>query len=813
MKKILIYSIMCLCFLFNTVLHAQVLNVAAATDFNVLAGTEITAGSMGMTPSAVYNFAGVNITNASTAGVASAYPYVQSVYQFGSNSNAFTGNMEFNYGNTVLNGISPANLFFNIYNGSAWTPQPVATLNTGNSTLQTTGLNGVNLNELTLASLPTWSGTRNTNWNLASNWIDNVLPTAGISVMIPAAPVNQPLFTADITINNDVLLEGSLSIGGKTLTLGGAITGTGKLIGSASSSLVMNASANNTIRFGTGNSDSLLANLTIGGTGTVTLGSGVGLTSLLTLNAGTLNTGNHLTLKSTSIANTAVVGPVSGTVTGKVTVERYVPKGNKAYRDLSAEVSNAGSIFNNWQEGGNKPAGYGIYITGVKGAAPGGIDALTGFDKTATGAGSIFTYGSATWPSVSNSKTTFLDPFMGYRALVRGDRTYNIYGSDQNNMASATTLRATGNLVTGNVVFNTTNVTSGVYISAAAKLLTGVNSFSFITNPYVCPVDWEAVYANAGTQNVTSSYWYFDPTFFNAGFATYITYNAVAHINSNPSASKLNRYIQPGMAFFVQNSSNASPTVTFTETNKVSNSTKTAVFRTEAPNYIHASLWKTIKEVKTNVDGAVAVFNGSFTKLIGDKDSKKILNGGENIFITQTNTDLSIAGLPVPTENEEIKLNLSQLLAGTAYQLQLDVNQFTTTGVEAFIKDNVLNTIVPATEGINFTPTNDVSSYQGRFSVVFKAAKVNPAIVKGAVSIYPNPVYNSKFNLQMSNLEKGVYTIRVISSLGVEVMNSSISNEADTTVKAISSNGLTTGVYTIQVEGKSGSYNTELIVK
>ena len=45
-------------------------------------------------------------------------------------------------------------------------------------------------------------------------------------------------------------------------------------------------------------------------------------------------------------------------------------------------MANSGAILNNWQEGGNNPAGYGIYITGVKGTAPGGTDAATGLDKT-----------------------------------------------------------------------------------------------------------------------------------------------------------------------------------------------------------------------------------------------------------------------------------------------------------------------------------------------------------------------------------------------------------------------------------------------
>ncbi len=658
-----------------------------------------------------------------------------------------------------------------------------------------------------------WTGATSTNWSVASNWSNNVLPTAGVTVNIPSAPTNQPVLSTDISVDG-MILNGTVSFNGNTFTITGAVSGTGTINGSATSSLVVNSSSTNTINFGTTATDSLLANLTISGAGTVTIGTGVGITNLLTVSSGILNTNNHLTLKSTSIANTAVVGAVGGTITGNVTVERFIPKGLRTYRDLAAIVANAGSIKNNWQEGGNKPVGYGMYITGVKGIAPGGVDVTTGLDKTISGSTSLYTYGSGNWPSVLNTKNTNLDPFIGYRALVRGDRTYNLYALDPSIMSGATTLRTTGNLVTGNVLYTTTNATSSIYTSIAAKLMNGIDNYSFVANPYACPINWELVTANAGTQNITSSYWYFDPTFMSSGYATYVTYNATpgVQINSNPAKSKLDKYIQPGMAFFIQNSNSSNPSLAITESNKAPNSTRTAVFRTEAPNYIHVSLWKNINGENTNIDGAVAVFNNNFTKVIGGKDSKKLINGGENIFITQSNTNLSIAALPVPDENEEIVLNLSQVVIGTTYQLQIDVNQFTTTGIEAFIKDNMLNKVVPATEGINFTPTNDATTYQGRFSIVFRKVIITPDYIKGSVSIYPNPVSKSNFTLQMNNLEKGKYTLKIVNCVGQVLMMQTLLCESSSVTKTIAVKQFDAGVYTIQVTGKGVSYNTELII-
>jgi len=658
----------------------------------------------------------------------------------------------------------------------------------------------------------TWTGATSTDWNLATNWSYNLLPTTGVTVTIPSAPSNQPLLSIDVSVGG-IVLNGSVGINGHTFTITGAVSGTGIFKGTASSSLTVNSSSNNTISFGTTATDSLLSNLTNSGSGTLTLGTGLGITGVLSVTNGTFSTGNHLTLKSTSITNTAVVGVVSGTITGKVTVERYIPQGNRAFRDLGAEVANSGAILNNWQEGGNSPAGYGIYITGVKGTAPGGVDATTGLDKTQTGSPSLYIYGSGSWPSVTNTRTNSLDPFMGYRASIRGDRTYNIYAPDPGTMVNATTLRSTGNLVTGNVVYNTTNVTSSVYTSTAAKLISGLDNYSFVANPYACPIDWEAVYANGGTTNLTASYWYFDPTFMSNGYATYVTYNAVSHVNSNHPTSKLDRYIQPGMAFFVQNSNSSNPTLSITESNKAPNSTKTAVYGANVtPNYLQVSLWKNISGVKTNIDGAVAVFNTSFTKVISDKDSKKLLNGGENLFITQANTDLSIAGLPMPVVNDEIVLNLNQVVAGTNYQLELDASQYTNAGVEAFIKDKLLNTVVPASEGISFTPTKDVSTYEGRFSIVFKATDVIATGNLKQIAVYPNPVTGNLFNIQMGSLDKGTYKVIVVNALGKEVLNTTIQHAAGASVETIHTSTLIPGLYTVTIQGKTTVCHTEMII-
>ncbi|MGL1437477.1 hypothetical protein ACSTIH_23740, partial [Vibrio parahaemolyticus] len=69
-------------------------------------------------------------------------------------------------------------------------------------------------------------------------------------------------------------------------------------------------------------------------------------------------------------------------------------------------------------------SGLGTHITGIAGSP--GVDATTGLDKTQQGNVSMYTYNGTTFPSITNTKTTRLDPFRGYRILIRGDRNVNL---------------------------------------------------------------------------------------------------------------------------------------------------------------------------------------------------------------------------------------------------------------------------------------------------------------------------------------------------------------------------------------------------
>ena len=862
--------------------------------------------------------------------------------------------------NFKVNGTSVQNTTSATYTTTTLPNGGVVTVEmTPNNPCQTASL--VSSNSLTFnystggAGVNVWTGNVSTNFSTAGNWCSGSVPTNGSSIVVQTAS-RYPVLTTSGTYTDISLSTGTtLGLGTGSLTLTGTITGSGLLVGSSTASLTMNSTSDNVLNFRTtGSADTLVGTLILNNSGKVTLGSGLGITTLLSLanTAAELDiNGHHLTLKSTSLANSAEFGTVVGSAkvtdhtnaspytATKVTVERFIPKGLRNYRDLGPSVANAGSVFANWQEGGDGSSNYayGIFITGKTGT-PGysNYSPKYGFDYTTNGntAPSLYSCVNGTWKAVDSTvsnptggsvfgtKGWNLDPFQGMRALIRGGRNFNM-GSNPPAMLTATTIRATGTLVTGDVTFHSiaNGGTSTSTISSAYGLTNG-GGWSFIANPYACPVSWQSILAsNVGNAYLNATYYYLDPSYQtpsgpNAGNQRYVTvqyYNGHTTVVNDPTgsltdwANYLN--IQPGQGFWVYHDATTTPTLVMNESNKVVGYVHTGVFGTNSiANMLNVSIWKDINGVNSNIDGAIATFDNNYSKAYGAEDAKKLVTSNENISITESINDLSIDGLALPTVGDVIALKLENVIANTTYQLQLDATQFAVPGIQAFIKDAYLNTEVPAGTAVSFTPTAAVNTYKDRFSIVFrpgsalsvkfttvkanqegknirvdwntanesnmanyeveksingkdfvkvtaqtakntdaaayswldqqaqdgknyyrikaienggKSTYSNVVVVvmgkgKDMITVYPNPVTEKSFTLQMLNVAGGKYNVVLINNLGQEVFNTPITHVEGSSSETITMNkALSGGVYTIvlrSTEGK-GVYQTELLAR
>ena len=178
-----------------------------------------------------------------------------------------------------------------------------------------------------LRSAITGQGFTSTDWSTSSNWSANAVPPSGsctqyiIPASIPSRPFS-PILAGNTTVPNILIAAApNLSLDVHTLTINGAVTGTGTLTGGLSSGLVIAGNAG-TIYFTPGVTSNSLKTLDVGGS--VTLGNALNIAAgtfttdpgILTVD-GILNTGGLLTLKS-DVSGDAMVAASTGSIKGEV---------------------------------------------------------------------------------------------------------------------------------------------------------------------------------------------------------------------------------------------------------------------------------------------------------------------------------------------------------------------------------------------------------------------------------------------------------------------------------------------------------------
>ena len=571
-----------------------------------------------------------------------------------------------------------------------------------------------------------WNGATSVAWNTTTNWASCcAVPPSGAQVTI-STTVNQPNLPGTITVGGLYISSGSkLNIGNNTLIINGAITGTGVITGSASSSITINDAAG-TLNFDQASASTRsLNNLTINSGGSATLGTAVDVFGTISLSSATLNlNAKNLTLKSNS-SGTARIADLTGSIVSgatNVTMERYIKLRSpgtgdgannygRAYRLLAPTVNSTGSVKTNWMEGGmntaigtnvNPVANYGTQITGTGGNT-------NGFDVTSTNASSLYTVTNAVSPTYTAVTTTTgtLNALTGYFLYVRGDRSMNMQLPLSTNMpTSHTTLRTTGTLVTG---------TQTIF----ANGYTGGGALNLVTNPYPSPIDWSLV--KAASTNVTNFYTLWDPNIgIRGGFVTVNT-------AGTPSAGTANQFIQPGQAFFVE-ASGGTPAVSIQETHKVDGNNNTVFFVPPPPveSFNIGLYFIEDSGYRRQSDGVRVLYGNAYSAAVDADDAREINNWDENIAVNRQGQHLAIESRPVVMTRDTIQLFMNNMKQKT-YEFEFVPLVFTNIGLKAELVDNFLNTrtllSVVGTVRVSFTVTADpASAATDRFMLLFGPA-------------------------------------------------------------------------------------------
>lgn len=466
-------------------------------------------------------------------------------------------------------------------------------------------------------------------------------------------------------------------------------------------------------------------------------------------------------------------------------IERWSPAGDqnrRAFRMISSSVTSSTSIFDNWQEGGATPEGFGTHITG---SALGNF----GFDASTTGNPSLFTFnhlqpnqvGGTAWEALDNTNTNTIDAGKAYRIFVRGDRNINLL--NPNDPPNNTILRSRGELHTGNF---------------EANLAQGNAQFSFVGNPYPSIVDMNLL---TYTGDVNAHYYYiWDPSLNTQG--GFVTIELPS--GNNLMSTAANQFLMPGQGFFIRNNLvvQSSPSITFTEASKAVEQNSTAVFSIDEEDFIHLRLQKN----NQIIDAVSLRFSEQYPSSVSELDAGKMGNVNENLALVKENALFSISKQVLPV-GDEIQLFLNQTTTGN-YSFEVDFQ----TSARLYIKDDYLDdllTHVQPNDVYAFEIDDQIpaSKHPLRFSLVIEDETLgNEAFEVRSLGIYPNPV-DEIFYLQWNDFQSGV--LKLYSMDGKLLVEVSL-NEKNIN-QGIDVSHLTSGVYIVEMNDLLGVHRTKMV--
>lgn len=394
---------------------------------------------------------------------------------------------------------------------------------------------------------------------------------------------------------------------------------------------------------------------TISGTSATANGFSVAGTGVLTMSASTtlaVDASGKFTLNSNT-NGTASVAPIpSGcSITGTVNVQRYIQAGTSTnnarnYRLLSSPVninSTSGYTTLAYLTGSN---------TGVFTGGPGGL--TNGFSVPNT-TPTIYLYNE----SLPASNATFNSGnFKGLTNIISDpQKIYDNSGTNPN--ANATLYEGNGFMLyyVGNNVSNLNNKqnrVSGVYAIPDASTTTAIGTlnqgsipvklwwngsttlssaktgYNLVGNPYASTIDWNSVSAhNPVTNGISDKIYVYDYT-----SKTYGTYQVSLGVAGTHNASQ---YIGSGQGFFVV-ASGASPTLTFSESDKVTNQPAAGTLLMSLPTQIASApqvLRVKLAKDSINTDEALIAFEPDARDTLEERDALR-LNGIGNVATLAT---------------------------------------------------------------------------------------------------------------------------------------------------------------------------------
>ena len=443
----------------------------------------------------------------------------------------------------------------------------------------------------------TWNGSGGTNWNVAGNWSCGYVPYATTHVLIPDV-VNKPILNGGSpgVVNNLTIETGSsLSVSGNTLQISGAITNNG-IFDVSDGTVLMNGSSAQTIGLSVF-SGNTIRNLTISNAAGVSLLGQLNVTGILNIQNGTLSSNGFLTLISSASQTALIDGSGAGTITGNVTMQRYLPSAF-GYKYVSSPFQSA--TVNQFSDEIDLGASWPTFYR---------------YDESMT------TSGWVTYVTTTNR----LNPLEGYAANF-GSSAVPVT-ADVSGIISSGALSVT--------LYNHNN--------------TYTKGFNLVGNPYPSPIDWDAP-AGWTRTNIDDAVYYFKASTTDEYGGKYSAY-----INGVSSDDTVTNIIPSMQGFFVH-VTNGPPwpvtaTLSLNNSVRVTDLTSSFLKSGEKNSIPLLRLGATFADDMSSTDPMVVYFDEKAgTGFDSYLDALKLMNTDfdvPNLYSTGTDgTKLSINALP-----------------------------------------------------------------------------------------------------------------------------------------------------------------------
>ena len=191
----------------------------------------------------------------------------------------------------------------------------------------------------------------------------------------------------------------------------------------------------------------------------------------------------------------------------------------------------------------------------------------------------------------------------------------------------------------------------------------------------------------------------------------------------------------------------------------------------------------------------------------------------DSVYITSFNiiVPIKFGGINAVQTNGQVKVSWN--IATEINSLRYDIER-SADGRSFSVVGSVSATNATKYSFIDYSPTGSDNYYRIKGidkdgSIIYSSiVRINSNKKSPELTIQPNPIVSGKLNLQLSNFEKGMYTVSLFSNAGLKVFNSTINNEAGSSTTSLQiPSSVQPGVYKLMVINGKNKISKSVVVQ